>query len=120
MIILTYTPAGECPAKLKATDRNSVMEWVDRIAESGEKTGHKYMPEAIKYWVRHVYDMNSKEYKEVCAILAEELGTTPVSNLLPLEKTSKPSRAENAIKIEDLDFDVQEETDEDNGDIKVK
>ena len=122
-IINICTPAGACPAKLKGTDRDSVVEWGNIVVDHGMKESLKYLTEALIYWVRNFYDFGTKEYKTVCQILVEEFG--PVQPWPKFEYEVKKSTTkfipEKEEEIADIDsFAIGEDEDDDDGDIRIK
>jgi len=55
-------PAGQCPYRLEGTDSESIVSWMKKIKE-WSPDGVVYMPNALRYWIRHTYDINGPEYK---------------------------------------------------------
>lgn len=118
------TPAGKCPAKLSGTDKNSVLEWVDRVTEFGIKDNCKYLPEAIRYWARDFYDYSSPEYKAICQILAEEIGVGPLPPKIDYYSTpavaDPPSHKPVVVPgVDSFIVGEVDEDDEDDEDIKL-
>lgn len=74
-----YTPSqyqlgGEasfCPVKLHGTTFEQVSEWAEKVLISGEKEQLLYTPPALKYFLRHSFEMYSKEWKEAVVALSE-------------------------------------------------
>ena len=60
------TPAGRPPYILESTDPKEVDKWAIKSAKSGP-----YAMNAIMYWVRYSYNVNSKEYKVITSYLQE-------------------------------------------------
>ena len=59
-------PAGRPPFLLESTDPKEIDQWARKIAKSGP-----YAMNAIMYWVRYSYDVNSKESKVITSYLRE-------------------------------------------------
>jgi len=55
-------PSGHCPYSLEGTDRDSIVGWMKKIKE-WSPDGVVYTPSALRYWIRHSYDINGLEYK---------------------------------------------------------
>jgi hypothetical protein len=74
-----YTPsqyqlggvASFCPVKLYGTTFEQVGEWIEKVLVSGEKEQLLYTPPALKYFLRHSFEMYSKEWKEAVVVLNE-------------------------------------------------
>ena len=60
---LVTIPSGKCPFKLEGTDPDSVIIWTKKIHE-WSPPGVTYSQEALRYWVRHTYDINGTDYKK--------------------------------------------------------
>ena len=69
-LLCIYTPSGSCPVVLKSMDPEVVWAWADAVREHGVANGRFYTARAIHYWVREFYDVNSLEYRTVCALIA--------------------------------------------------
>jgi hypothetical protein len=65
------TPAGFCPAKLQNTTFEAVGEWAEKVLSAGERNQIHYLPPALKYFVRHSFDIYSKEWREAVTVLNE-------------------------------------------------
>lgn len=63
--LIVYAPAGDCPVKLEDTEEETVFEWCDSILGYGRKERKAYLPSAIKYWLRFIYPIGTKEYDSV-------------------------------------------------------
>jgi hypothetical protein len=59
------TPSGKCPIKLTGTGKQDVREWAQAVVEFGYTQNKNYTHDAIKYFVRHCYDIFSEEWKTV-------------------------------------------------------
>lgn len=64
-MLVVHTPAGACPVKLKGTNKQDVREWAEAVVQAGYKNNRNYSLDAIKYFVRHFYDMFSEDWKVV-------------------------------------------------------
>lgn len=52
----TWVPAGECPHKLKSTERSDVQEWAESVRKSFENRHNSFLTlHGLKYWVNHFY-----------------------------------------------------------------
>lgn len=69
--MLVTTPAGDCPVKLKDTNYEAVSEWAEKVMNVGQEQGKTYAPSALRYYVRHFYELNTREYALVCENLEE-------------------------------------------------
>lgn len=99
------TPAGACPVKLTAHDERTVLDWADDVLAAGEREGVRYAPEAIRYFVRHFYDMSSAEYKLVCRYLDADYPKSDRPE--PPKKTKKPE----LVAQPDAELDDQNDDD---------
>lgn len=72
--IVIDTPAGICPAKLFSTEPTEVREWARAVLEAGAEESKRYSLRALKYWVRHYYDMYTAEWELACSILDSIFG----------------------------------------------
>lgn len=73
---LIHTPSGYCPIKLANTDKDTVVEWCEDILDLGKRQNKVYLPSSIKYWLRFIHPIGTKEYDQVSKIItdwAEEL-----------------------------------------------
>jgi hypothetical protein len=66
-----YTPAGFCPVKLQATTFEAVGEWAEKVLSAGERNQINYLPPALKYFLRHSFEIYSKEWREAETALTE-------------------------------------------------
>ena len=66
-----HTPAGVCPVKLQTTTFEAVGDWVEKVLSAGEKIQINYSPSALKYFLRHSFDIFSKEWREANTALTE-------------------------------------------------
>ena len=55
-------PSGRCPHQLDGTDKKSIIDWAGKV-KSSAPTGVTYSPSALRYWIRHTYDINGTDYK---------------------------------------------------------
>lgn len=72
-------PAWACPVKLTGTDRETVAVWAGKVVDAGHKIARHYSPTALKYYVRHFYDLESEDWRTVVGHLASisDMGTVP-------------------------------------------
>jgi len=56
-------PSGRCPHKIKGTSGEDVKEWVNLLRDSVSEMLTK---QALKYWVRHSYDIFTEEHSVIC------------------------------------------------------
>lgn len=63
-------PSGLCPVIIEEYSRANVVEWVQALTES-KPAPHTYKKSVYKYWLRHSFDIFSKEYKDACEIIDE-------------------------------------------------
>lgn len=66
------TPAGDCPCKLKGTSFEEIVSWAQNVIQKGHETGVHYQNQALRYFVRHFYELGTPEHKEVCNVLKEQ------------------------------------------------
>ena len=62
-----YTPAGECPVKLKGTDEATVDKWMDDLMDAGHEKNDHYLPHALKYFASHFYGRGTEDFVAVCS-----------------------------------------------------
>jgi hypothetical protein len=55
-------PSGRCPYQLNGTDKDSVIDCVGKVKDSAPP-GVTYRASALRYWIRHTYDINGYDYK---------------------------------------------------------
>ena len=60
---ILLVPSGRCPVHLEGTDVPSLRQWVEKI-EKNKSRAVRYAGSVYQYWVRHSYEIGSKEYKE--------------------------------------------------------
>ena len=60
-----------CPVKLQGTTFEQVGEWADKVLASGEQKQLRYLPSALRYFLRHQFDIFSKEWREAAVALTE-------------------------------------------------
>jgi hypothetical protein len=60
-------PAGACPSELTGTDRATVLAWCRDIWVHYQHQKQKIAISALRYYVRHFYNIASEEYKIVCS-----------------------------------------------------
>ena len=58
-------PAGRCPHKLVAVDPDVVVDWANKVVESGHAIGRHYVPAALRYFAREFFDLSSDQYRQV-------------------------------------------------------
>lgn len=63
--LVVWTPAGKCPVKLSGTSKQEVREWAEAVIEAGFRQNKNYTHNAIKYFVRHFYEMFSENWNVV-------------------------------------------------------
>jgi len=63
-------PAGPCPAKLSGVSKEELEAWSQKVMETGHKAELHYSLEALQYFVRQFYDMDTTEFKTAHGILA--------------------------------------------------
>jgi hypothetical protein len=89
---LVRTPSGQCPIKLVGMNQESVNNFCLNIISYGSQQGILYMPQAIKYFIRQQYDVNSRKYERFC-----ELVDNWVEELITRENEDVDSRATESI-----------------------
>ena len=67
-------PAGRCPFVLEGTGRVEMLDWIKKIRDWAPE-GVTYAPSALKYWIRHTYDINGEDYKIAASTLDNLLMT---------------------------------------------
>jgi len=67
-------PSGRCPFLLEGTDPKSVASWVKKINDN-VSSGVHYAPSALRYWIRHTYDVNSTKHGDAVEAFDGLLGT---------------------------------------------
>ena len=60
-----FAPAWECPVKLTGTDPDTVAKWAEKVMDAGHKLQRHYSPAALKYYVRHFYELQSEDWQTV-------------------------------------------------------
>ena len=65
------TPAGKCPVVLQGIDQESVEKWAQAVIEVGLQSNRQYMPSALQYWVREIYDYGTDCHDRVCQMIDE-------------------------------------------------
>jgi hypothetical protein len=68
---VTRIPSGECPVKLKSTDKEAVFEWIEKVQEhyAPDKV---ISPEGLAYFVNYnFYSSTDNGYEEVCKHIRE-------------------------------------------------
>lgn len=68
---IVYAPAGNCPVKFKDDSPSGIKNWFEQLVAHGHGEGIQYAPSAIRYFLRHFYDMGSQEYKNIVNQIAE-------------------------------------------------
>lgn len=100
-----YTPAGNCPVKLKGTDYGDVLEWSNLLMESGREKGLNYLPSAILFFSQQFYRIQTKEYNIVKEHIANIFGSNPSLEVESLgSKKDLENKEEN--KIDDNENNV--------------
>lgn len=112
-------PAGECPAKLTGTDKESVATWIEKVMDAGHNKSLHYSLVALKYFVRNFYEFKSPEWRTVVAHIVSlndeiEVEVDDFSDLQEEEVKEEEVKAGvknlTAIKVEkDDDFSDLEE-----------
>lgn len=59
-------PAGKCPAKLKSTEYNDVIDWAEEVLSIGIKNNVNYLPSALVFFAQQFFNIFGEEYKLVC------------------------------------------------------
>jgi hypothetical protein len=70
-VINVFTPAGECPVKLKGTDIEQVAAWADAVRDDFGERRMVLAIEALLYFAQTIYDFKSDECKLVKGHLVE-------------------------------------------------
>lgn len=70
-----YTPSGDCPVRPKGFSKEKwtytddiVQEWAKETYSAGE-----YLPEAVIYFARYFWDINSEEFDRIEALILKAL-----------------------------------------------
>lgn len=66
-----HTPSGKCPYKIENLDKDSIFDWCELLLSYGRKDNKVYLPEAMIYWLRDFYTIDTKEYKDAKSIVYE-------------------------------------------------
>lgn len=56
-------PSGKCPFIVESTDESDIKEWIVKVTER-KASVVTYDRSVYRYWLRHSFDINSKEYLE--------------------------------------------------------
>lgn len=70
--LTVYTPAGDCPFKLKDAEPENVLDWARRIQEWYAERGNRITKSGILYYSREFFDIFTPEYKAIKEILYYE------------------------------------------------
>ena len=62
-------PSGKCPIALTATDEETVTSWANNLKVHYASKDQDLSKSAIRYFVRHFYDIHSENYRNVVAML---------------------------------------------------
>lgn len=76
-----YTPAGACPVKPNgykvdgdwSPSDQDIEEWAFAVHQWGINSGFTYLPQAVVYFARQFWDINSKEFERVRALVIKTL-----------------------------------------------
>lgn len=63
-------PSGQCPVVIDEYSRENVVEWVQALTEA-KPSAHTYKKSVYRYWIRHSFDVFTKEYRDACAVIEE-------------------------------------------------
>jgi hypothetical protein len=95
-----YTPAGQCPVKLKGIDYNDVLEWSNLIMESGREKGLNYLPSAILFFSQQFYGVHTKEYNIIKEHIANIFNSNPSIDVEKLERKEIKEEEVNVVEDE--------------------
>lgn len=77
----TWTPSGDCPVKPRGYTKENfqftdeiIAEWAKETYDSGD-----YLSEAVVYFARYFWDINSPEFDRVESIIRKTLPTCQIS-----------------------------------------
>ena len=74
-------PAGKPPCKpsgypwqagVQATEQD-IVSWAEQVRAAGWDKGQDYAPEAVCYFARYFWDINSQEYRRVVGVISKAL-----------------------------------------------
>ncbi len=89
------TPGGACPINLKGTEKEIVIDWIEKVSKFClEKRHERLLPSALQYYVRYFYDIHSEseKYAQVCKIIVEHCAAKNITVSVPKElRNSSPS-----------------------------
>jgi len=66
-----YTPAGRCPIHLQSCEEDDVIAWAKELKIKGIQIGQRYLYEAIVYFAREFFDVNSREFLKIRTIIKQ-------------------------------------------------
>jgi hypothetical protein len=95
-----YTPAGQCPVKLKGIDYNDVLEWSNLIMESGREKRLNYLPSAILFFSQQFYGVHTKEYNVIKEHIANIFNSNPSIDVEKLERKEIKEEEVNVVEDE--------------------
>ena len=55
--------AGRCPIKIEGITDDEILAWTERLRA---EVSSMLTVAALKYWVRHSFDIFSEEYRYIC------------------------------------------------------
>lgn len=77
----TWTPSGDCPVKPRGYNKENfqftdeiIEEWAKETYDSGD-----YLPEAVVYFARYFWNINSPEFDKVESVIRKALPTCQIS-----------------------------------------
>lgn len=65
----TLIPAGECPVKLSGTDKEIVLDWIERVQEIFINKNEVLAPSGFIYYASHFYNNFTAEHHKVKQII---------------------------------------------------
>ena len=80
-----HTPAGICPIKLYGTSFEEVSEWANKVMVAGAEKNLRYLPPALKYFLRHSFELFSEEWNQASLSLGEWVNVNIVSPIQRIE-----------------------------------
>ena len=85
------TPSGRCPVVLDNSEMIEVLRWANEVKDLGGSR-KEYSLQAVQYWVRDFFPVQSKEWKDCLGILKdnhEELELKDIPIGVPPEEKDK-------------------------------
>ena len=67
---IVLIPAGQCPVVIDEFSRENVIDWIQALTET-KPSSHTYRKSVYKYWIRHSFNIFSKEYRDACDVIEE-------------------------------------------------